>query len=111
MKVRLFTCRPYILAITFHDGKFCSKPLYKPTYTETLVCVNPALLQPLYCCQRTETEPPSKYNLGQTSTSSVLTDMLAEKYVNGRVLIMESQRPDKMAEMQRIFLGHLATSP
>ena len=37
--------------------------------------------------------------------------MLAEKYVNGRVLIMEKQRPDKMAEMQGIILEHLSKSP
>ena len=56
-------------------------------------------------------EPPSNYNLGLTLASSVLTDMLAEKYVNGRVLIVEKQRPDKMAEMQGIILEHLAKSP
>ena len=56
-------------------------------------------------------ETPSNYNLGLTLASSVLTDMLAEKYVNGRVLIVEKQRPDKMVEMQGIILEHLAKSP
>ena len=45
------------LTITFHDNKACSKSSYKPTYIETLGCVNPALLQALYCCQRTNGTP------------------------------------------------------
>ena len=52
-----------------------------------------------YIAVNVQMETLSKYNLGLTLTSSVLTNMLAEKYVNGRVLIMEKQRPDKMAEM------------
>ena len=36
--------------------------------------------------------------------------MLAEKNIEGRILIMEKQRPDKMAETQPIFLEHLARS-